>query len=609
MNPILYPSTETAFDTNGFGVLSDALECTVTEERNGIYELELQYPLDGLHYGDIALRCLILAKPNPTDDAQPFRVYRISRPMNGIVTVYARHLRYDLNGIAAQPFTAPNAPAALAALKANAVTDCPFTFWTDKTTVAAMTSAVPAAIGSLLGGTQGSVLDVYGGEFAFDRYTVRLYAARGANRGVSIRYGKNLTSLEQDENCASVYTGVYPYWANTDGILVQLPEKLVAAPGTYSFTRILPLDLSSEWQEAPTEAQLRTRAQQYIQENNIGVPKVSLTVSFAQLEQSEEYKGTALLERVSLCDTVNVEFPALGVSATAKVVKTVYDSLRVRWESVDLGDARTTLADTIAGQGQQIAKAQQQTTSFLQKAIDSATQQITGNKGGYVVLHSSTGGDAPDEILIMDKPKIADAVKVWRWNKAGLGYSSTGYNGPYGLAMTQDGSIVASFINAGTLNAALINVINLTANSIVSGILSSVSGNAKFDLNASVIEMKDSNLVGSIPRARMNLEDAKLDLFSGYGGTEQRAVRIATVDVSNGGNVRVYQNGKSAVELSGQPYGGRAMIGNSDGAIRIYAGMSSTGRPQITMYNSSGSIIWQVYENESGNAVVYQKTS
>lgn len=451
MNPILFAPAETEFTSNGMGVLSDAVGCIVTEERNGAFELEMQYPVTGVHYGHIARRCLLLAKPNPVDDAQPFRIYRITRPMGGVVTVYAAHISYDLSGIPVSPFTAASAPAAMAALSANAAVACPFTFWTDKETAAAMTVPTPASIRSLLGGSEGSILDVYGGEYAFDRFTVRLYGQRGADRGVSIRYGKNLTDLTQEENCQSVYTGCYPYWAGQDGALVTLPEKILAAEGTYDFVKILPLDLSGEWQEAPTPDALRTRAAAYMKANRIGTPKVSLTVRFAQLEQTEEYKGTALLERVLLCDTVNVEFPALGVSATAKCVKTVYDCLLDRYDRVELGDARATIADTVAEQNAAIAQKPDKT--FVQAAVDSATAQITGNKGGYVVLHSSTGAKEPDEVLIMDTPDIATATRVWRWNKAGLGYSSTGYNGPYGLAMTQDGAIVADFITTGTLNA------------------------------------------------------------------------------------------------------------------------------------------------------------
>ncbi len=469
MKPVLYPSQETAFGSNGLGVLTDAASCVIIEERNGAFELEMTYPVSGIHYKEIAPRCIILAKPNPVDDPQPFRVYRTTKPMGGLVTIYGEHISYDLAGVPASPFAAESAPDAMEKLKSSSAIPTPFSFWTDKDTAGTMGITAPVALRSLLGGREGSVLDVYGGEYKFDRYTVRLYNQRGQNRGASIRYGKNLTDLTQDENIAGVYTGVYPYWSSMEGALVQLPEKILLAPGNYDFTRIMTLDLSSEFQEPPTEDQLRVRAEAYIKANHIGVPKVSLTVSFVPLEQTEEYKDIGLLERVELCDTVNVEFPSLGVSATAKCVRTVYDALLDRYKSVELGDARTNIADTIAAQQQKIEQAPDKT--FVQQAVDSATGQITGNKGGYVVLHSSTGSKEPDEILIMDTPDIKTAVKVWRWNKAGLGYSSHGYNGPYGLAMTQDGSIVADFITAGTLNAALAKVINLDASNINTGSL------------------------------------------------------------------------------------------------------------------------------------------
>ena len=469
MKPVLYPSQETAFGSNGLGILTDAASCVITEERNGAFELEMTYPVSGIHYKEIAPRCIILAKPNPVDDPQPFRVYRTTKPMGGLVTIYGEHISYDLAGVPASPFAAESAPDAMEKLKSSSAIPTPFSFWTDKDTAGTMGITAPVALRSLLGGREGSVLDVYGGEYKFDRYTVRLYNQRGQNRGASIRYGKNLTDLTQDENIAGVYTGVYPYWSSMEGALVQLPEKILLAPGNYDFTRIMTLDLSSEFQEPPTQDQLRARAEAYMKANNIGVPRVSLTVSFVPLEQTEEYKDIGLLERVELCDTVNVEFPSLGVSATAKCVRTVYDALLDRYKSVELGDARTNIADTIAAQQQKIEQAPDKT--FVQQAVDSTTGQITGNKGGYVVLHSSTGSKEPDEILIMDTPDIKTAVKVWRWNKAGLGYSAHGYNGPYGLAMTQDGSIVADFITAGTLNAALAKVINLDASNINTGSL------------------------------------------------------------------------------------------------------------------------------------------
>jgi phage minor structural protein len=245
-------------------------------------------------------------------------------------------------------------------LKANAVVDCPFNFFTNKKMEGDFKVTTPSSIRSRLGGVAGSILDVYGGEYAFDNFLVVLHNKRGKNRGVSIRYGKNLTDINQEQNCSSVDTGVYPYWsANVDGndVLVELPEKIVNAPGTYNFVKIRTLDLSNDFQDQPTVEQLRSKAESYIEANNIGVPTVSLTVSFAQLEQTEEYKHLNLLERIELFDTVSVEFPALGVSATARAVKMVYDVLADRVKSVTIGSVRSNIADTVANQQQEIQKA------------------------------------------------------------------------------------------------------------------------------------------------------------------------------------------------------------------------------------------------------------
>lgn len=488
VKPILYASTETQFNTNGIGVLAGAVSCKVTEELNGEYELVMQYPIDGIHYSDIKSRSLIMAKPNREDNPQPFRVYRITKPISGIVTVYAEHISYDLTGIPVRPFTAGSAAGAITALETGAAVASPFAFWTDKTNAGNLTVATPLSSRFVLGGGDNSILGVYGGELEFDRYTVRLHGARGINRGTSIRYGKNLTSLEQDENISNTYTGVYPYYADTEGNVTQLSDPIVPAPGTYDYVRILPLDLSMEFDEAPTQAALREAAEAYIQNNNIGIPAVSLKVSFAQLAQTKEYEHLELLERVTLGDTVNVEFAALGVSATAKCIKTIYNVLTDQYDSIELGDARPNIADTIAGQQEAInavinQKAGGEVSTAVQEAINAATALITGNKGGYVVLHSTTGGKQPDEILILDKPSIEEAVKVWRWNNSGLGYSSTGYNGPYETAITQDGQIVADFITAGGMNAAR----------ITAGILSSADGRVQFDLTAGTLYVKSAD--------------------------------------------------------------------------------------------------------------------
>ena len=458
----LFDSTATSFDTNGIGSLSDAISCEVTEERNGEFELEMEYSVNGKRYSDISLRKIITAKPNPYDEPQPFRIYSITKPINGVITINAEHISYDLSGCIVSPFTASSAALAFEKMKANSVTSCPFEFWTDKTVTADMVVSKPVSIRSLLGGSEGSMLDIYGkGEYEFDNFTVKLHLNRGANRGVSIRYGKNLTDLKQEEKCSSVYTGVYPYWYSEQQGLCTIKEKIVSVEGTYDFERIYALDLSDKWQEAPTEEQLRTAAKQYITANDIGVPKVSLKVSFVQLAQSKEYETIALLEQIHLCDTVNVEFPKLNVSSTSKCISIKYDAITNKYIELELGDSKTNLASTIVSQDKVISETPSK--SFLEKAIDNATQLITGGLGGYVIIQSSSGGKQPDEILIMNTDDIKTATNVWRWNKNGLGYSSNGYNGPYATAITADGKIVADFILAGEFDGALIKAGSIAA--------------------------------------------------------------------------------------------------------------------------------------------------
>lgn len=469
MIPILFSADATSFNNNGLGALADCTSCKVTEKRNGEYILTMQYPLDGIHFKDIQKSCIIWVKPSDGANNQAFRIYKTKKPINGIVTIEAEHISYQLSMIPVMPFTAESASAALQGLKTNAAEPCPFFFYTDKQTIATYTQEQPASIRSRLGGVSGSILDVYGGEYEFDNYDVHLWANRGSDKGVTIRYGKNLIDLKQEENIQNVVTGVVPFFANED-TLVTLPEKVVESEyvDLYPYPRTVILDLSSEWtDEVPTVEQLRQRAQKYIEDNDIGIPKVSIDVSFIALWQTEEYKDIAPLERVNLCDTVTIIFEKLGIEAKAKVISTEYDVLRERYTKIEVGDAKSTLATTIVNIDSTTNTKIQTATSFLQKAIVHATDMITGGLGGYVYLKPNADG-YPEEILIMDSPDIETAVNIWRWNKNGLGFSSNGYAGPYGTAITSDGQIVADYITAGTLNGDLIQAgtVNTSALSV-----------------------------------------------------------------------------------------------------------------------------------------------
>lgn len=343
---LLYPADETQFSNNGIGSLADAVSCVVTEERNSTFELELVYPITGQHYADIQYRSLIFVKPNPFDQPQPFRVYRISRPLNGLVTVYAWHISYDLNGIPVRPFHTYTIDATLSALSTNAAITNGFTYSTDKPDSLAgeVWTDAPFSVRNILGGMEGSVLQTYRGEFKFDRFNVALLESRGANNGVVLRYGKNLISLTQDEDFSQLYTGVAPYWKGED-TTVYLPETIVWAQGSFGFERILSLDLSDEFDSQPTLDDMRTAAESYISEQSISLPKASIDIDYAM---------DATIESVKLCDTVGCVYVALGVQATAKCVKTVYDALLGRYKSITLGSIKSNFADAYAKQTQNL---------------------------------------------------------------------------------------------------------------------------------------------------------------------------------------------------------------------------------------------------------------
>lgn len=491
---ILYDHDEEAFTSNGLGALPDAASCTVTEERNGGYEVEMEYPLTGSHFRDIQKRRILYVKPNPYDDPQPFRIYSITKPINGIVTVHAAHLSYDTSGSIVKlfPADAGSASAAMSYLKNFSVPSTPFTFFTNVGKSGTMSVPKPSSIRSLLGGSDGSILDTFGGEYLFDKWNISLLESRGSNRGVTIRYGKNMTDLEQEENDTDFYTGVYPFWysESEDGGLVTLSanDGIVNAPGNYDFVKIMPLDLSSEdfskettdsegyttTIEKPTEAELLAAAQKYIANNKIGIPKVSLDVSFVMLAQTEEYKDFARLETVKLCDTVTVEFEKLGVKTTAKCIKTVYNVLTDKYDSIELGEPKSSLAETVSNQGTLIEEASDK--SYMERAIQNATDLImSGKLGGYVTV-------TKNEIYIADNKDLDKAVKVWRWNSGGLGYSSSGKDGPFGTAMTSDGKIVADYISTGNLDCSVLNVSNIHGDSILVDTIGALNGiNQKTD--------------------------------------------------------------------------------------------------------------------------------
>lgn len=349
MIPVLMPAnvSPSTMHLNGYGFLKDCISCKVTEELNRTYEAELTVPYDSIRTVQVGIyevpvepdMCLKL-KAGDGRENQLFRIYRITKPLNGIVKIYAQHISYDLalNPVENINLSNVTAATALSGVLAAGYYNHNFIYNTDKTTVSSLNISTPHSIREILGGIDGSILDNFGGEYEFDNFKVNLWTARGSNTGVTIYYGKNLTDFTSDINIQNTYTGVFPF-AEFEGSVVTIPQKIITTDNfnAYSEPRILVLDLSDKFEELPTYQQVKDAAVNYVNNNNIDSIYQNLKINFVQLWNTEEYKNMAGLEKVDIGDTITIRYYKLGINAQAKVVKTVYNSLTEQYESVEIG--------------------------------------------------------------------------------------------------------------------------------------------------------------------------------------------------------------------------------------------------------------------------------
>lgn len=572
MFPILYESIEipTVPSHNGLGVLADCISCYAEEKLNDIYELSLVYPKSGLHAKDLALNRFIKAKPNFTDDPQLFYIDRIGKELKGKFTVYCKHISYLLSGYPILYGSASDIQGAVRLLGLSAPN---WIIESSKSTIGNFSITEPSSVRSWFGGKAGSLRDVYGGgEWKYDNFHCKLWSARGEDRHVTIRYGKNLLELSQEMNSSNLYTAVVCYYKNEE---TTVTGEQVSTGLTLVAPKVFMLDVSSEYETPPTEEMLTDRASDYVNSHNLTAPSNNITLNFVQ---SGELK-----DRVDLGDIVTVYYEALGIAVSKKCIRTKWDVLREKYIETEFGETRKNLADTISSndailndtvnsvenavntikskkrvfttlpippydvgdlwvddgaiyvcmtarpagyvnflgitttpiaegdstnsieidgemvsvQEGDVAVYDEETLIYMigvwteyttriyidwvlatnyadksdiETAIKSASEIITGNSGGYVILHCSNPDptldyNPPDELLIVNNLDIHNqATKVWRWNMGGLGFSSTGYDGTFATAITADGKIVADFISTGTLNANLADIINLSVN-------------------------------------------------------------------------------------------------------------------------------------------------
>lgn len=590
MKPILFPKTASNFTSNGLGRL-DCISCLVTEERNGIFELEAEITEDAFHSSEIEVESFILAKVPDRQALQAFRVYNIVKNINGHYHIYANHVSYQLVYITTMPFSvalAQNACATtLAALKSNAVGSCPFTFSTDVTTANSFKLAAPCSIRKALGGMQGSVLDQFKGELKWDNYTVSLLKNRGVTTPtVTLRYGKNIIDLQQEENIANTITGIVPYWTDSEGgDLVTLTEKVVeiSTASSYPYKRTIPYDFSSNFDSKPTELQLRTAAQAYVNSNQVGVPKVSIKLSFVNLADTEE-KDIMPLQSVNLCDNITVQFEKLGINTTAEIVKVVYDVLAERYNSIEIGDLRSTLYSTISGNMEDI----EGITSVTKDMIKNNNAGIQGDIT-QAISDAESYADGVGTATLGDAKTYADGVGT-----STLGSAKT-YADGVGSSTLGSAKTYADGVGSSTLGS---------AKTYADGVGSSTLGSAKTYADGveqaanGYTDTKISQLNYVTPNelsTAVNNATAWLTGADGYvvavkdsNGTWKELLFADHQDPTQWVNVlRLNENGIGFSSDSGAHY---TQAWTLDGRLVI----GGTAVPSLTVYDSNNNVIFQI---------------
>lgn len=533
MIPILFEPKTVDFSTNGLGRLVDAISCKVTEELNGPYELEMKYPVTGSLFSEIKHSYIIAALNCDGGTLQAFRIYEITVPLNGQVTIYAEHISYQTNWIPMNPFEASSLQDCLAKLKSSSAETNPFTFWTNKSITSPISFLKPKSLRAMLGGEEGSVLQTYKGEYEWNNYEIRLWNKRGSDNGVVLRYGKNITTIEQETNIENTYTGVYPYYYDDENEnLITLPEKVIHTnqAQNFPFQRTSVIDMSDKFEETPTIGELRAVTNSYITENNIGHPNVSIKVEFVPLWESTEYKDLLPLERVKLGDTVTVIFETLGIEETSEVIEYDFDVLKERYNSIQVGDPKSSLADTLVEVAAEIELVQNAAKEYATEA----TRWLTKGDGYLYIVRGSDG--TWRELIAMDTPNVETAKKVLRINQYGIGFSDKGVDGPFYQAWTLDG-----VLSLGGLNNAYgeLKLLDPDGNEI-GGMNSEDIWLRNFFINSYGLTFTNSS-----GRVIARYDDEEIAFYEGNSGTTNRKILSINYD-----GISMYNSGKERLRIT-----------------------------------------------------------
>ena len=628
--------------TNGLGSL-ECLSCLVTEELNGIFEAELTFLQTTNHASDIHVGSILKLSVNDTDYHQMFRVYYVSKPMNEVITAKASHISYDLSKIPVEPFSATGCSLSCSGLVSHSVVSNPFSMSTDITnTTSVFTLTQPRSFRECLGGYEGSMLDTFRGEYKWDNLTVNYLARRGADNGVRISYGKNLTDFQQETNNAEVYTGVLGFATVDDTCYVG---------NVYNKTtgnKIKIVDFSSDYEsgQTPTTAELTTKAQTYATNNDIEVPNVNIKISFVPLYQTEEYKNIAPLERVSLGDTVHVYFEKLGVEASSRVVKTVWNVLLNKYDSVELGSTKanlnTVINDSIESATSDILSNLDIDTGAIEDELSEMSQLIINGlglhctkvplqSGGYrFYLHNAdTLANSQYQYVITAQGFMVSDDYGQTWN--------SGWDNQGNVVVNSLATITLKFLEGygmymrfGDANSNYIEVAPYSVNNTPQGVSFDGSGYVRFQpQGAFLVNNLNSTQDHSYNTLSMrkwadsnNVDHSTYQMFNYNPSTYNAANSILMSASVNSNNIALSNYDPTNSTIANQITMNRAsntnrfeltnyFMGSSQASAQIWmdAPSNTGGRINLYSYNSSGSTVNTIVMSESSMSITGRELS
>ena len=437
MTPWLVPAKATSLSETYFlnrrdKPLIDCIKCEVTEERNGAYYLEMEYPTNGVHAEEIEIDKIIMAKPY--EDAtllDAFRITTITATIDGRFNIYAEHISYQLNSIMIRPLSGhTNSPGIMwNHMNGNSVGMNPFVFTSDiraETEIYYYKNKTPNTLRAMLGGADYCMTDVFGGELKWSQFGVQLLKSRGADNGVTIAYGKNLTGLDYEVNLDGYWNGVVAWYKNenyNNGYYIN--SDMQSEDDGMSYVRAIIVDASSEIDYIPLVSDLNLWAQNYLAKN-YSPPKMTVKVDFVPLWHTKEYEAYKDLEFVHLCDTVHVEYPPLGVSVSAKVVKTVFDVLADRYTSIEIGTIEADLSDTVSDIIKELNKQDDKiiqqnisitlaNNSYVSPFSTYGTEDISVPPGFSIISITLTNASSSNPVLLK---RNTDSTKIFAYGKS-----------------------------------------------------------------------------------------------------------------------------------------------------------------------------------------------